>query len=188
MNRHAIAAALLSLLPLAAVAHSGPSNHSFADGFLHPFLGLDHLLAMLLVGVWSVLNTRRVWLAPAIFVMMLGTGVWLGHRGLVLPHVEPLVAASVLMLGVILSNPKFIAPSASLALIGSFALFHGLAHGSELSAGGAVLAGIVFGTSLLHANGMGIAHLWLKKRPSLTLRLGQAVAVIGSGLILNSVL
>ena len=65
---------LLTLLPLAAFAHTGHGEHGFADGFRHPFLGIDHLLAMLLVGVWSVLNARKVWLAPAVFVVLLTIG------------------------------------------------------------------------------------------------------------------
>ncbi len=188
MNRRTFVTTLLSFSPLIAFAHTGQGNHGFLDGFMHPFLGLDHLLAMLLVGVWSILHARRIWLAPAVFVALLAAGVLLGHQGLSLAYVEPLVAASVLALGILLSKPECIAPYASLALIGGFALFHGFAHGSELSSGGAVLAGIVLGSSLLHAVGMAIAHLWLRKRPSLTLRLGQIFAAIGGGLIVNAIL
>ena len=91
---------LLATLPLAAVAHTGHGEHGFLDGFTHPFLGLDHLLAMLMVGIWSVLNARsnQVWRAPATFVSLLAVGAFLGQHGIVVLQLEPLVAASVLLI------------------------------------------------------------------------------------------
>ena len=179
---------LLAALPLAAFAHTGHGDHGFVDGFTHPFLGLDHLLAMLLVGVWSVLNARQVWMAPLTFVALLAGGAFLGQHGIVAPQLEPLVAASVLVLGVMLTLPFRVGLSAALAVIGGFALFHGMAHGGELDQGSTIMAGIVLGSALLHAIGMGFAHLVLKNRPQLALRLGQLVAVVGGGLVLSTVL
>ena len=190
MNRTAsrlLAAALLAL-PLAAVAHTSQGDHGFIDGFAHPFLGADHLLAMLVVGVWSMLQARRVWLAPLVFVTLLTIGALAGQHGLQVPQLEPLVAASVLVLGVMLTLPMHIGSLSSLAIIAGFAFFHGVAHGGELSTGNSVLAGIVLGSALLHASGMAFAHFVLKSRPRLACRLGQLVAVLGGGLVLSSVL
>ena len=181
-------AVILTCLPIAAFAHTGQGDHTFMDGFTHPFLGADHLLAMLVVGVWSVLHARHVWLAPLCFVTLLTVGAVLGQHGLSVPHLEPLVAASVLVLGVMLTLPFKLDTSASLAVIGGFAIFHGVAHGGELSAGNNVLGGIVLGSALLHAAGMSFAQRFLKGRPQLARHFGQLVAVIGGGLILSTVL
>ena len=181
-------AAAFATLPVVALAHTGQGDHTFFDGFSHPFLGADHLLAMLVVGIWSMLNARRVWLAPLCFVSSLAVGAVVGQNGFTLPHLEPLVSASVLVLGAMLTLPFKPGLTAALALIGGFAFLHGLAHGGELSSGGEILAGIVAGSALLHGCGMGYAHFLLKQRPLLTRRIGQAVALVGGGLIVSTVL
>jgi urease accessory protein len=183
-----VLALVLAGLPVAALAHTGQGDHGFMDGFTHPFLGIDHLLAMLVVGVWSVLHALKVWLAPLCFVTFLAVGAVLGQHGLSLPQLEPLVAASVLVLGVMLTLPFKLGNPAALAVIGAFALCHGMAHGGELDAGSSVLAGIVLGSALLHAAGMSFAHFFLRQRPRLAMRLGQAVAVLGGGLLLSAVI
>ncbi len=191
MSKRLLSAVLLFALPFAALAHTGHGDHGFIDGFTHPFLGLDHLLAMLLVGVWSVMyarHARHVWLAPLTFVTLLAAGAALGQHGLVVPQLEPLVAASVLVLGVMLTLPFRLGLSAALAVIGGFALFHGMAHGGELEQGSTIMAGIVLGSAILHGIGIGLAHFVLKNRPMLALRLGQLVAVVGGGLVLSTVL
>ena len=190
LHQSRFATAILLALPLAAFAHTGHGEHGFVDGFTHPFLGLDHLLAMLMVGIWSVLNARsnKVWLAPLAFVSLLAVGAFLGQHGIVVPQLEPLVASSVLVLGVMLALPFNPGLPAALAVIGGFALFHGMAHGGELEQGSAIMSGIVLGSVVLHACGMGFAHRVLKSRPQLALRLGQLVALIGGGLILSTVL
>jgi urease accessory protein len=182
-----LAAALLGL-PALSLAHTGHGGHGFLDGFTHPFAGMDHLLAMLVVGVWSVLHTRRVWLAPLCFVSFLAIGAILGQHGIIVAQLEPLVAASVLVLGAMLTLPFKLADSLSLAVIGAFALCHGMAHGGELSAGSSVLPGIVLGSALLHAAGMSFAHFFLQQRPLLARRLGRLIAVLGGGLLLSSVI
>ena len=184
-------ALLLAAAPLATFAHTGHGDHGFLDGFTHPFLGLDHLLAMLLVGVWSVMHTRHarhVWLAPAAFITLLAVGATLGQNGIVVPQLEPLVAASVLTLGVMLTLPFRLGLTVALSVVGGFALFHGMAHGGELQQGSAIMAGIVLGSTVLHGIGMGFAHFVLKNRPALALHLGQLVALVGGGLVLSTVL
>ena len=189
MIRNSRALALLAaLLPIAAAAHTGHGGQGFVDGFAHPFFGADHLLAMLLVGAWSVLNGRRAWTAPLVFMALLAAGAALGRHGLVVPQLEPLVAASVLALGVMLALPLRMGLAAALAVIGGFALCHGMAHGGELGHGAAIMAGMLLGSALLHGVGMAFAHAVLKHRPRLALRLGQLVAVAGGGLVLSTVL
>lgn len=180
-----LSAALL-MLPLAALAHSGHGEHGFADGLTHPFVGLDHLVAMLLVGIWSVLHGQRVWLAPATFVSMLALGALAGQHGFDLPQLEPLVAASVLVLGLMLVRPLKLGASASLGIIAAFAFCHGLAHGGELQAGAATLAGIVLGSALLHASGMLLARFVLHHRAAWAVHVGQATALLGGALLINT--
>lgn len=182
-----LAAALLAT-PVVAFAHSGHAAHGFADGFVHPFLGADHLLAMLLVGAWSVLHARQVWLAPLTFVTLLAIGALLGQHGIAVPQLEAFVAASVLVFGVMLSLRTQLSDRAALAVIGGFALLHGMAHGGELAAGSTIMAGIVAGSVLLHLIGMGAAHVALQRRPQLALRIGQAATMVGGGLILSAIL
>ncbi|MDR0577277.1 MAG: HupE/UreJ family protein [Candidatus Accumulibacter sp.] len=183
-----VAILALACLPAVALAHIGQGDHGFMDGLAHPFLGMDHLLAMLAVGVWGALYTARAWLAPACFVAFLAVGALLGQHGFVLPQLEPLVAVSVLALGLMLAHPLKPGLAASLALIGGFAVFHGMAHGGELSVGASVLAGIVLGSAALHAAGIGLACFLMKNRPQARRRFGQLLALLGGGLILSSVL
>ncbi len=173
-------------LPVVAIAHPGHAGDGFGVGFMHPFLGLDHLLAMVVVGIWSVLYSRRVWLAPLCFVSFLAIGALLGHGGLVVPQLEPLVAASVLVLGLMLTLPLGRGTSAPLAVIGAFALCHGMAHGGELGAAGGVLAGIVLGSAILHGAGMLLARHVLQQRESWANRFGQAVVLVGGFLLVNT--
>ena len=197
MTRPTRIAAIAITTALAAVSltayahtghHAGHDSHTFLDGLAHPFFGADHLFAMLLVGAWSVLHARLVWLAPLTFVTLLALGTLAGQNGLAVPQLEPLVAASVVVFGLMLAIPFRLGQAWALAIIGGFALFHGVAHGSELSSTGSVLAGIVAGSAILHASGMALAHFVLKQRPKLALYLGRLSALIGGGLVLSSAL
>ena len=185
-------ALVLLALPLLAQAHPGHSGHGYSDGFMHPFLGADHLFAMLAVGVWGALHARRIWLPPLVFVAFLAVGAALGADGLSLPHIEPLVAASVLGLGLMLAGIARPGEGAALTLIGAFALCHGMAHGSDLGNGTTadltVLFGIVSGSAALHAIGIVGARRFLASHPRLAVHFGRTLAVFGGGLILTTVL
>lgn len=180
-------AAVFVLLPGLALAHVGTDagishGHGFGAGFSHPFSGLDHLFAMLAVGIWSAMTARRAWLAPAAFAGMLGIGAVLGMAGFMLPAVEPMVASSLLVVGLLVASRAALPAAGAMALVGAFALFHGLAHGTEL-AGAAALAGMLLGTLSLHAGGIGIGTL-LKARDLMWSRaLGGIVALVGAGLL-----
>ena len=162
---------LLAAVSATAFAHVGDAAHGHGGlltGFLHPVTGLDHLAAMLAVGVWSAMTTRRLWLAPLSFAALLLAGALMAQAGVAFPAIEPMIAVSMLVVGLLLAARVKLPEAAGAVLVGAFALFHGAAHGQEL-AGGAALAGMVLGTATLHAAGiaMGLglkrAHPWLPR-------------------------
>ena len=114
--------------------HTGYNAGIFA-GLLHPILGIDHLLAMITVGLLSAqLGGRAIWTVPATFVSVMAVGGILGILGLPLPFVEFGIAVSVVALGIALFVPKKLPVWLTMMFVGLFALFHGHAHGSELPA------------------------------------------------------
>ncbi len=161
---------LLATLCLSAAAHvGGEHDHGgLLTGFLHPITGLDHLAAMLAVGVWSAMTTRRLWVAPVSFAALLLAGALLAQAGVGFPAIEPMIAASMLVVGLLLAAQVKLPETTGAVLVGAFALFHGAAHGQEL-ANGTALAGMVLGTALLHAVGMAMglglqrASQWLPR-------------------------
>lgn len=149
--------------PLVAFAHGAPGEHvheGLLAGLTHPFTGVDHLLAMLAVGFWSALGDRqglKRLLAPLAFVLLLLAGAVAARLGVALPGVEPMIAASLLALGLLIGSAVVLPPLAVALAISGFALFHGLAHGLEL-AGDAALVGMLLGSLLLHATGFALGR------------------------------
>jgi len=172
----------LSGLALAHVGNDGAAHHGFAQGFAHPFTGLDHLAAMLAVGLWSAGSARRPWLAPLAFVAMLLAGALLAQGGLQFPAVEPMIAASLVAAGLLLMAPLQLPAAAGALLVGGFALFHGAAHGQELG-GGMALAGMVGATALLHGLGLALGHGLRRRSVWLPRAAGAGVALLGLGLL-----
>ncbi|MGE0213876.1 MAG: HupE/UreJ family protein [Parvibaculaceae bacterium] len=157
------AAALLAvaLLPASAFAHTGVGDTGgFAHGFLHPVGGLDHILAMVAVGMFAAhLGGRALWLVPAAFVLMMAVGGAAGVFGVALPFVEIGITASVLVLGLAVAFRWSLPVAAAMALVGFFAVFHGHAHGAEMPVDASGLSyglGFMLATALLHAVGLGI--------------------------------
>ena len=145
-----------------ALAHTGHAEGGgFAHGFLHPLAGIDHLLAMVAVGVWAARQGGRAVLAlPAAFVVMLAGGAALGMAGVTLPGVEAAIAASVAVLGLLALVNRRVPVAAAMALVGAFAVFHGHAHGAEMPEGAESLRyglGFVAATALLHTAGIATA-------------------------------
>ncbi|MDO8903350.1 HupE/UreJ family protein [Hydrogenophaga sp.] len=170
--------ALAGTSALAHVGADGSAHHGFLTGFLHPITGLDHLAAMLAVGVWSAMTTRRLWLAPVSFAVLLLAGALLAQAGVAFPAIEPMIAASMLVVGLLLAAQVKLPEAAGAVLVGAFALFHGAAHGQELG-GSAALAGMVLGTAVLHAVGIGMG-LGLKRSSVWLPRVaGAVVALMG---------
>ncbi len=158
--RTILAAALL--LPQAALAHTGAGahGHGFTSGFLHPLGGLDHLLAMIAVGLFAAhLGGRALWLVPLAFVALMALGGAAGFAGVALPFVELAIALSVVVFGLLVAFRTRLPLAAAMTLVGIFAIFHGHAHGAELPAGQSALtyaAGFLIATALLHAAGIAI--------------------------------
>lgn len=179
--------AVLTLLPGLALAHTGHGDAAgFAHGFMHPLGGLDHLLAMVTVGLFAAaLGGRALWAVPASFVAMMLVGGALGMAGLAMPFVENAILLSVIALGAVVALNMAPPVLVSVAIVGFFALFHGHAQGAEMPAGASGLgyaAGFVLATSLLHAAGL-VAGLGFSRFGDRLARLaGGAVTVAGLGL------
>jgi len=154
----------LCLAPTAALAHPGVGDHSgFMHGFMHPLSGLDHQLAMILVGVFAYqLGGRALWLVPLTFVGVMALGGLLGVMGMPVPFVEIGIALSVVVLGAIVAFGVKAPVAVAMAVVGLFAIFHGHAHGSEMpldASGVEYGAGFMLATAMLHAVGIGVGVL-----------------------------
>ena len=168
IRRYAVLAlAVFVSMVLAAgpvMAHSvGSSAAGFMAGFLHPPSGLDHLLAMVSVGVWGAeLGPPAIWLLPIAFPLIMAVGGALGVIGIPLPAGELLIALSVVVLGAFVASARRVPLWIALAIVGIFAIAHGHAHGTELPGAADALAftiGFVLATGLLHLAGIGIGLL-----------------------------
>ena len=189
MTRRLALAAIASIAAASpALAHPGAAGHaSLAAGLAHPLLGPDHLLAMLAVGLWASLlgaqgEKRAVWLVPAAFLAAMATGFALNLLGMALPFVEPTVLASVVVLGLLAAAAYTVPAGVGIALVASFALFHGFAHGGELGAADALAFGLGFtvSTALLHLAGIGLGRLLGSPAGRILIRfLGGATALAG---------
>jgi urease accessory protein len=178
-----------ALLSAAAHAHSDQvSTGGFMAGYLHPLTGLDHLLAMVAVGIWgATLGAPLIWALPVAFPFMMVVGGVLAIFGVPLPYVELGVALSVLVLGTAIAL-RWKAPlPAAVAIVAFFGLLHGYAHGSELpgsAAPAAYAAGFVISTGLLHLAGIALGNV--KKvlhGEKLLQAAGALIALVGAWLI-----
>jgi urease accessory protein len=171
-----------------ALAHTGLEHAvSFAAGFKHPWTGLDHMLAMVAVGLWAGLNGgRALWVWPAAFVGVMIAGGALGIADVQVPLVEPGILASIVILGLLVLTMARVPVAAGAVLVALFALLHGHAHGAELPAEASAAtyaAGFAIATALLHAIGLGIAHIARGDGGRLLVRgAGALVAVAGVAL------
>jgi len=156
------------------------------SGLAHPFVGLDHLLAMLAVGLWAAqAGGRAVWALPAAFLAMMGAGAALAWFGVDLPAVEPGVAASVLVLGLLVAMAVRLPVALAAGVVAAFAVLHGYAHGAEMPVAGSVagyVVGFLAGTALLHATGLGIGTLLRERHAALLRFAGAGVALLSAGL------
>lgn len=171
-----------------ALAHTGVGAvHGFGAGLMHPLFGVDHVLAMVAVGLWAGLTGGRARFAyPLAFVgMMVLAGLW-GMSGEALPGVEIGIAVSVVVLGLAIAlkaSPPLAAGAAACAI---FAIFHGHAHGAELPAGASGLGyalGFVLSTAALHGAGLAAAGVLAARAPLLARIAGGGVALAGLALL-----
>jgi urease accessory protein len=173
------------LVPASAFAHvKGGEVLGLFSGIKHPISGLDHVLAMIAVGLWGVqLGAPAVWLLPVTFPMVMAFGGLLGIMGVKLPGIEIGIAASAIALGFAVfqeARPKLWVAG---MMVGFFAIFHGHAHGAELPPGGNGLLysiGFVVMTGCLHATGiaLGLVHRWSAGRAALRAA-GACVSLAG---------
>lgn len=176
---------LCSSLPATALAHTGGEAHSFIAGALHPLSGLDHLLAMLAVGLLAGVSGGRMrWLLPASFVVAMGVGGLLGANGIYLPLIEGGIAFSLIVFGLALVARRLWSAPVLVALTIGFAVFHGHAHGTEMGVGLSTLGysvGFMLATALLHAVGVWLVTKALLPIPRSTLLAwsGNSIAVVG---------
>ncbi|WP_336081669.1 HupE/UreJ family protein [Thalassospira sp. CH_XMU1448-2] len=156
-----VAFAIATLVATPALAHTGAGTVSgFASGFGHPVGGLDHLLAMVAVGILaSQQGGKSIWLLPLSFVAMMIVGGILGAASVALPLVELGIVGSVIVLGAVIGLGKHLPTGAAMALVGLFAVFHGHAHGTEMpttASGVEYGVGFALATVALHAVGLGL--------------------------------
>jgi urease accessory protein len=195
-KRAATAVAFLVTMSGAALAHPGHGDAGgFTHGFMHPVGGLDHVLAMIAVGLFAAhLGGRALGLVPATFVAVMAAGGALGMAGIAVPFVETGIALSVVVLGLAVALRMSVPTLAAMALVGLFAVFHGHAHGAEMpqdASGFGYAAGFMLATALLHgagiALGLAVAKLGeLAGRRAVqvaggAMALAGAVILVGSG-------
>ncbi len=178
--------AYVAILPVAEAHTFGSQGAGLMAGLTHPFVGLDHLLAMIAVGIWAgQLGGRAVWLIPLTFVSVMVAAATLASFGLLLPLMEPVIACSVLVLGLLIAGSVRLPTSVGVLLVGLFAVFHGYAHGLELPQTASPIlygAGFVLATALLH--GLGIGFVLNSRQHKMLQRVAGYSLIAASGLLL----
>jgi urease accessory protein len=175
-----------------ALAHGGSHEAAgFASGFSHPLTGLDHLAAMLAVGLWAAASLRRrAWLPVIAFPVFMACGAVAGVLGAGMPGFEAGIATSVLVMGLLVATQARLPAGVSIMLVGVFALFHGSAHGAEMPATAAPLLyglGFLVSTAALHVAGFGLGRLVQRARSEWLLRgAGVMTGGFGAWLLLGS--
>jgi urease accessory protein len=186
MTRTICLTALLLALAGPASAHPGDE----ASGFLHPFTGIDHLLAMVGVGMWAAFLAVRkptaALLVPAAFLAMMAIGAAAGFAGIKLPIVEAVILGSVFVIGGLIMAAVRLPSAAAMAVVGLFAIFHGYAHALEAPASGAgtYILGFLAATTLLQAAGLGLGWIALRAVGDLGVRVLGGVVMAGGVLVL----
>jgi urease accessory protein len=181
----------ITLAPRLAFAHTGVGEPSgFWNGVAHPVTGLDHICAMFAVGLWAAQRGgRAIWIVPLAFVTVMALGGLLGMAAISLPMVEQGIAASVLVLGVLIAAAVRLPLLAGAILVGVFALFHGHAHGAEMPSTASGLEyglGFTAATASLHFCGIGTGLLARRYNAQRLVRVaGGAIAACGLILCLS---
>lgn len=186
-------ALLCTLLPGLAAAHSEGATllhaHSWSvqSGWLHPFSGLDHLLAMIALGVLAAQRGgRSAWLLPAVFLACLAAGGVAGVLGLRAPALEAMLVVSLFAFGAAIANPVRLSGAALVAIVAGFAWYHGLAHGLEVPAGSESVpyfSGFLLASATLHAGGIVLATALRRAGASAAIRIAGA-GIAATGLVL----
>lgn len=187
--------AAIALAPVAAWAHPGIAghNHGFTNGFAHPVGGIDHILAMVAVGMFAAhLGGRALWLVPLTFVFVMALAGVAGVAGIALPFAEIGIGLSVVVLGLAVALQLNVPTLLAMTVVGFFAIFHGHVHGAETPAS---LSGLTYGlgfvsaTALLHALGVGSGLVIGKTGQAYSRVLqitGTAIAIVGVTILAGS--
>lgn len=149
----------LMFVPTAALAHTGHDTGSLMAGIGHPLGGFDHVLAMVAVGLWAAqAGGRALWAAPLTFVGAMLAGGALGMAGLPFAGVEPMILASIVVIGLAVAAAARLPLGAVLAVLAAFGMAHGHAHGAEGPGAGLALyaVGFALATAALHGAGIGL--------------------------------
>ncbi|MBM0104796.1 HupE/UreJ family protein [Steroidobacter sp. S1-65] len=174
------------LLPGVAAAHTGGEVHSFVAGVMHPLGGVDHLMAMLAVGLLAgCAGGWMRWALPGSFVAAMAMGAVLGANGIEAPFVEAAIAFSLIAFGAALVTRRSLSAPLMIAFTAGFAMFHGHAHGTEMAAGLAAMPyamGFMIATALLHATGVLLTTNTLLPLKQLTLRKWSGSAIAAAGI------
>jgi urease accessory protein len=182
-----IAGLIVLSTAMPAEAHVGHGEvDGIVHGFMHPIGGLDHMLAMIAVGLLAALiGGRALWMIPAAFMVMMAAGAGLAMAGVEVPFIELGISASVVALGVAVALQIPLPIVAAMAVAGFFAVFHGAAHGAEMpvdASGASYAAGFLAATALLHLGGiglgMGLSRL-VSTSDALSRVAGAAIAMVG---------
>ncbi len=187
--RRFLTGTFLFLVPALLAAHPADTGaiSGFVSGMSHPFSGLDHLLAMVAVGLWaSLLDRKAFWVLPATFISAMAIGSALGLSGFALPFVEEGILVSVLLFGALIAAAARMPMAFSIGLVALFALFHGNAHGAEMSANVSAVeytVGFCLATAILHATGVAAGLLSLSLKAKRLVRIG-GLAIVAAGLLL----
>ena len=169
----------------AHVGHGTSGSGGFLDGFIHPITGMDHLVAMVAVGLWGAqLRAPAIWLLPITFPLVMAVGGVIGIIGVPIPGVDIGVALSGIVLGLLVAlaarTPLWVAA----IVVGAFGLLHGHAHGTAMPLSGSPVAfggGFVMATGLLHLSGIVIGILVRWRTGAIFVRCtGAAIAVAGA--------
>lgn len=187
LKRLLTAFALVIVGTAPAFAHLDPLEHgSFAAGFSHPLFGLDHILAMVAVGLWAAsVGGKALWAVPTAFVATMAVGFGAALLGMPLPFVEPVILASVIFIGVMVALALPLPTVGVAAVVAFFALFHGHAHGGEMGEAGALgyAAGFLAATALLHAvgvaAGVGVGRVLATARGTIAKRIAGGLTAVG---------
>jgi len=185
--------ALLSLavffaLAQTALAHPGHGGHDLSDGLQHPLHGVDHLAAMVAVGLLAVrIGGRALWIMPCAFMGSMLVGGLSAAIAVPLPGIEYGIALSVLVLGLLIAATRIVPLAWGAAIVAFFAVFHGHAHAAEMTAGGslaAYAAGFILATALLHIAGVLGGLVLVRPVHGISLRLaGATISVLGVWLL-----
>ncbi len=181
--------ALGSTLAVPLMAHDLTGrSYSFVAGFLHPFSGLDHFVAMIVVGIWAAMIAGRAFLAlPLAFILSMIAGFGLALIGAELPSTEAMIAFSCLALGLIAVFKLRVPVAAAMGVVAGFGIFHGFAHGSETHGAENMpfLIGMVLATLILQIFGIFLVRLLGEKNKVYLQYLGGGVALLGAMLFIS---